>query len=271
MTRLVATLPMYDWPEVRGHTDRLWQRLGEAIADAGIAARADLPDGLSRRDDPFVPWRDPCLVLGQTCGLPFATRLQGQVTLVGSPAYAIAAAPGSYCSVIIAPAASGAPDPLGWEGMRFAYNDDGSQSGVAAWLGELIAAGRGLPRDFTAVRSGSHRQSVRCVADGDAELATIDAVSFELALRHEPAARRVRVLGRTAERPALPVITAPRFAGDVAKLQRAAAEAIRSLDGATRDALLLTGFVPRDEADYAPLRSHWDQARAKGMLAAFAA
>ena len=65
-TGLIAVLPMYDWPEVRGDTDRLWQSLNAALADAGVAS----PARLNRNVAPEAAWPSPQLVLGQTGGLP---------------------------------------------------------------------------------------------------------------------------------------------------------------------------------------------------------
>lgn len=65
-------------------------------------------------------------------------------------------------------------------------------------------AGRGGLR---IVETGGHRASVRAVAEGRADLAAIDCRSWALALRHEPCARRLVVIGWTAERPGLPYVT----------------------------------------------------------------
>jgi hypothetical protein len=81
MTPGPAALPMYDWPELTAATDRLWAALRDGLRAAGVAA----PDALTRDDDPMAGWTDPRLVLGQTCGLPFAGTLAGRVALVGAP------------------------------------------------------------------------------------------------------------------------------------------------------------------------------------------
>ncbi len=60
--------------------------------------------------------------------------------------------------------------------------------------------------------TGSHRNSIRAVASGEAQLAAIDAQSWWLALAHEPAADEVRMAGRSVDVPGLPLITATAFA-----------------------------------------------------------
>ena len=79
----VASLPMYDWPEVEWAHDRLWAAVSERLAARGIAA----PKALDRTRPFDEPWLDPGLVLSQTCGWPYATRLHGMVRLVATPVY----------------------------------------------------------------------------------------------------------------------------------------------------------------------------------------
>lgn len=233
----VASLPMYDWPEVRPATDAWWAALRDALRAQGIPA----PDALSRDGD---HWEDPGLVLGQTCGLPFRRHLRGRVTLLGAPDYGLdGLAPGYYCSVLVVGRDDPAPDGAALRSARYAYNARLSQSGFAA-----LEAALG-PRDpRLGVETGAHRASIRAVAEGAARVAAIDAVSWRLALAHEPAAARLRVLGCTPATPGLPMITA--FGRDPAPFRAAIAAAIAALAPGPRAALGLCGFVPFDEAAY---------------------
>jgi hypothetical protein len=81
----VASLPMYDWPEVRDATDALWAAIRAALIQEGI----DAPTALERDGDPETLWTDPDLVLSQTCGFPYANGLSGKVALIATPAYRI--------------------------------------------------------------------------------------------------------------------------------------------------------------------------------------
>ncbi|MGN6537639.1 MAG: phosphate ABC transporter substrate-binding protein, partial [Mesorhizobium sp.] len=40
MSRFIAALPMYDWPEVRAEVDAQWARLRDALRRRGV----DAPD-----------------------------------------------------------------------------------------------------------------------------------------------------------------------------------------------------------------------------------
>jgi ABC-type phosphate/phosphonate transport system substrate-binding protein len=90
------------------------------------------------------------------------------------------------------------------------------------------------------VETGGHRASIKAVAAGQADLAAIDAVTWELALRHEPAAASLRVIDTTKPTPGLPYICA--LGRDAAPLRAAISAAIDSLDTSVRAALLLRGL-----------------------------
>ncbi len=94
-----------------------------------------------------------------------------------------------------------------------------------------------------------------------ADLAAIDAVTFELLTRHHPdEVAGLRVLGFTAQTPGLPLITAARVGAEgLARLRRAihAAVADETLSGARSD-LLLDGFevLPTGAYDMIPAMHH---------------
>lgn len=243
----LALLPMYDWPEVRAETDALWAAVRERLVAAGISA----PAALSRDGDVEAAWLSPDLVLGQTCGLPFVTRLKDRVALLGTPVYSLEGCPpGDYYSVLVVRAGEPAESLAELRDCCAAYNTVGSQSGYAALLAAVAphAADGGF---FAAMLgTGSHRGSIRAVAAGKATVAAIDAVSWGLALRHEAAARRLRVLDRTAPTPGLPLITARARAGQAAAICAAVEAAVDRLDRPLRAALLLEGFRRRQPAEY---------------------
>ena len=243
-----VSLPMYDWPEVREATDSLWHTIQRHLEQRGI----DAPGALVRNADPEELWTDPTLLLSQTCGYPYANMLADKVTLVGTPAHAVTgAAPGQYFSVLVA-RKSQAPQHLGDLGeMRFAYNMTHSQSGFAAPTRLLASSGHAsLPQP---VETGAHRASIRAVAAAEADWAAIDAVTWELARRHEPAADDLVVFATTPETPALPLITGVGNAGRAGIIADAVEAAIRELDPDARDALFVTGLVRFKPEDYAPL------------------
>lgn len=239
----VASLPMYDLPELREATDSWWRGLARAFRDAGIQG---VPEALDRGDDYRAIWRRPDLVFSQTCGYPLMNGLRGRVRLVATPCYRAPGCEGAnYCSFVVV-RNDGAFDEIeGLRGARCAVNNPDSQSGYSA-LRALVAPHARHGRFFGAVAvSGGHGKSVEMIATGKAEVAAIDCVTYGLLSRHRPAAvEGLRVLCRTPSAPGLPFIT--RLPADddlMVRIQAGLRQAFRD-DGlaAARDALMLTDF-----------------------------
>lgn len=239
---MIASLPMYDRPELRAETDRYWSLIRAELAARGV----DAPEALRRGDAVLMPqWEDAGLILSQTCGFPYRARLHGKVELVGTPDFGNeGCAPGYYRSVLIAKA----DDPRGvfedFDGARIAYNDGLSQSGWAAPINH--AAARGI-RLLPGVETGSHRASFMAVAEGRAELAAIDALTWSLISEFEDVAG-VKVVGATDPTPALPYITAK--GRDAGVIFAAVAAAIDRLSPEDRARLRLRGIVVLPAAAY---------------------
>lgn len=232
---MIASLGMYDRTETAAANDRLWAGIRDGLRARGIAA----PEALTRGDGAYWPaWQAPDLVLSQTCGFPYRARLHGQVTLIGTPDYSLPdCPPGHYRSVFVVRA----DDPRGladFDGLPMAYNEALSQSGWAAPQNHAAAIGLRLRAGLC---TGGHRLSALAVAEGRADLAALDAVTWEMLRRWEPAATRLRVVAATAPTPGLPYIAAP--GADAGAAFAAVAGAIAGLSAEDRDTLLLRGLV----------------------------
>jgi ABC-type phosphate/phosphonate transport system substrate-binding protein len=83
-------------------------------------------------------------------------------------------------------------------------------SGYIALERMLKEQGADLDIFVDRIVSGGHRKSIRMVAEGLADVATIDCKSWQLAKQYEPAARDLAVVGWTPMRKGLPFITARR-------------------------------------------------------------
>jgi len=245
----LAQLPMYDWPEIAPTTDALWAAIRDALRQRGISA----PTALDRSHPVEDGWCSARLVLSQTCGLPLVHQLSGQVQVLGSFAYEGARPAGNYHSVIITHA--GHDERLiSLRGKRVVINSDDSYSGCLA-LKCLLASFDATPGFFNSVQvSGSHRESIRAVVAGSADVAAIDCISWQLAQRYEPDASKLRVIAQTPSRPGLPLITARRTpAGAVGIMREAIAVALTTLDSKTAAMTGISGFLPRDETDYSAI------------------
>ena len=222
---------MYDRAETAAANDALW---------SAIRARLGFgPATLTRAGDLWPLWQSPDLLLAQTCGLPFRAKLHSRVTLVGTPDYGLPGCPpGFYRSVFVARAGDKG-DLAAFAARPFAYNEGLSQSGWGAPHAHFAAAGVEIgPR----LETGAHANSAEAVAEGRADIASLDALTWTLLQEHRPElAQGLRELERTAPTPVLPYITAP--TRDPAPLFDAIAGAIGDLSDADRGLLHLKGLV----------------------------
>ena len=245
----IASLVMYDWPEVAAANDALWTFVAGRLKSQGIEAPAWLDR--TRRYDEL--WLSPDLLLAQTCGYPFATHLRGKVQLLGTPCYGAPGCDGAnYCSVVIASRSSGIASLAEIVEATAAINSEHSQSGYWALRAAIAATPDGRPPS-RAILTGGHRDSLRLVATGKADVAAIDAVAWALAGRFEPEAlATVRVIASSPSATGLPVISALGTPdATVAALREALAAAIAAPALASaRAALFLTGFEQLAESAY---------------------
>ncbi len=249
---------MYDWPEVRGATDAFWAVLRAALRVRGLAA----PEALERRRGLMEVWTDPRLVLGQTCGLPFVRHLAGRVAVVGALDYGLpGCAPGEYRSAVVVRAEDARQGLEAFRGARLALNATDSQSGYAAMLHHVAPLAEGGRFFGAAVVTGSHAGSAALVAEGGADIAALDHVSWDLWRRHRGDGG-LRVLMVTDPTPGLPLVTA----GEVGPVRAAVAEAVEGLPEAVREALGIRGFREYDAADYAMIGARLAAAEARVTL-----
>ncbi|OYU18574.1 MAG: hypothetical protein CFE34_09900 [Rhodobacteraceae bacterium PARR1] len=232
---MIAALPMYDRPELTGATDRYWALIRDGLRAQGIAA----PNALRRGDAELMPqWLMPDLLVSQTCGFPYRARLHGKVRLVGTPDFGVEGCPpGYYRSVLIARADDPRQALADFDGVAMAYNDALSQSGWAAPQNHAAALGLRFP---AGIMTGGHAASLLAVAEGRADLAALEAVTFRLLSRSEAAAAAVKVVAMTDPTPGLPYICAEAVDADV--VFDAIAAAIPALEAADRAALGLRGL-----------------------------
>ena len=246
----LAALPMYDWPEVRAATDTIW---------AGLAAelrkrRFNAPASLAREMPDDVIWRDPQLLIAQTCGYPFVTELQDRVRIVATPAYNADGCMGShYCSHIVVRDDEQAQTLHEMAGRTVAINAMCSQSGFAA-LHKAVSELQGPAPFFAAATfTGGHRRSLQAVADGAADIAAVDAVCWAMARRYLPdLTARLKSIATTARTPGLPLVTArSRSDRDVDLIVEALEDCLADPGMAEARQLLFLQAVERiPEADY---------------------
>jgi ABC-type phosphate/phosphonate transport system substrate-binding protein len=237
---VIVALAMYPFAHLRDSYDQLWQGIRRRLAEA--------PDELDREVDLYESWRRDDLLLGQTCGWPLVTTLS-QLTVVG--AFDVAApfaSLGRYRSVLVGSRAQSPAELLAMSGTA-AVNGLESLSG---WISLCAACGT---RPERVLVTGSHGESLRAVAEGRAQLASIDALSFEFLLEsNRPMASLVHIVGHGPSVPSLPLVVGPVWAHRRDELRAA-------IDGAVGEPgladvcarLRIRGFVRLDRIDYETL------------------
>ncbi|MEM8576314.1 MAG: PhnD/SsuA/transferrin family substrate-binding protein [Pseudomonadota bacterium] len=231
---MIAALPMYDLPHARAAHDSYWQAIAAHLPGA--------PTALTRDGDLLSIWQSDELLLAQTCGLPYRARLHGAVTLVGTPDYGLTGCPpGHYRSVLVT--------RPGWEGdagaATLAFNEPLSQSGWAAAQNAGLGKGKVL-------QTGAHAASARAVAEGGADIAAIDALTWSMLQTEEPGLTgALTVRNQTPPTPGLPYITAKHR--DPAPIAAAIRDAIGTLTPEDCATLHLKGLMDIPKADYMAL------------------
>ncbi len=239
---MIAAFPMYLRAENTAAHDAFWSLIHDALRDRGIAAPPTLSDGA----DTMALWSRPDMVLSQICNLPYRAVFKDKITLIGAMDHGLPdARPGEYYSVMIARA----DDPRDhFADVRFALNDPLSNSGWC--MPGLWAAARGTGF-ATTIQTGSHLASARAVAEGRADLAGIDAVTWQMLEKWEDFTTGLRVVGRTDPSPGISFCTAG--AVDPAPYLAALSNALTALAAQDRETLALHGIIPLPRDRYLDL------------------
>jgi ABC-type phosphate/phosphonate transport system substrate-binding protein len=257
----VAFLPMYAVRGAQAHADVLWDGLRDAIRSGAI----DAPERVAHFASRLEGWLHPDLILGQTCGLPYITKLCDSVELVGTPDYDVEGCPpGFYHSTLVASSADPRTQLSEFPGCTLAINGKDSQSGYGAIMLASAPYARGGRFFQRAIHSGSHETSMRLVASGLADIAAIDSVTWRMSRRFDSHSSGLKAIGTTEPVPGLPFIAA---AGKpAAKLFDAVRTGIAALPEATRQAFGLKDVLPLQRRDYEVIMSNLAQAEALHSL-----
>jgi ABC-type phosphate/phosphonate transport system substrate-binding protein len=208
---------MYDFPWTATANDALWAAISARLAEAGVRA----PARLARGGDLATLWRDPGLIFGQTCGYPYASGLKDAVTLIATPEYSFPGCEGaSHRSFLIRRVSDSRRRLCEFRGATAALNAYDSNTGMNLFRGTIAPVAAGARFFSSILITGSHEASVAAVAEGRADLASIDCVSLALLKRGRPELiERVAVFAETPRSPGLPFIAS-------ASLDRSTIEAV---------------------------------------------
>ncbi|KAI1296465.1 ABC-type phosphate/phosphonate transport system, periplasmic component [Xylaria venustula] len=256
MSGFIAAIPMYDWPECQAEVDIQWVDLRDRLRAAGVEApdrlvrrNAEMPSvpggirdsegNIIAPDPATLPpdeldlhtlWRHPSLLLAQACWGPMELGLARHVEVVGQQDYSNVDGGTAelYSSAVVArritddvPAPrDGKPNlPLGeLRGKRLAFNSTDSMSGIIGLERDLASLNEDMGIFSERIQSGGHRNSIVAVAEGTADVAAVDCLTWQLAKHFEPASKALAVVGWTARRKGLPFIASRNVAPQVVQL-----------------------------------------------------
>lgn len=260
----VASLPWYDFAELRPHTDAWWGGIARHLRAVGVE---DVPDRLDRGDY-AAHWRRSDLLLSQSCGYDLLYEHAERLVPVATPCYAAAGCEGPrYRSAVLVRADSPVERFEDLRGQRAAVNQASSHSGPNA-MRPLAAK---LQRDgafFGEVReTGAHVESLAALRGQRVDAACVDVVVLELLERERPAAvSGLRRVASTSSAPAPPYVTARATPAARLRLLRSALHAAAADPelAAARHALGIRGFEVLPASGYDELREFEQLALAVG-------
>ena len=244
MTQHHLELLMYTAPEpIRAANERWVSRILEHLGHSRLnAASLSLPE----------LWLSPDLLLTQTCGYPLMTLLRDQVRIVGRPRYELPdASAGNHCSLILSRADDVRKTLADFRGSRGVINSEDSNSGMNLLRQRLALLQRDGQFFATVGISGAHRESLRWLRDGRADLAAVDSVTYAYLAQHAPEdVSGLRMVARSALSPTLPFITVATATDEqVEHLREVMNRALRELPDVAQ-ILGLPEVLPASESDY---------------------
>ena len=206
-----------------------------------------------RFETDFNMLRNPQMLLGHTCGYPLMRNLQADCYPICVPLFDVDGCQGKYYSSHIVVAADDrATKLLDCRGMTAAINGQDSNSGMNV-LRHAVALLGNTPFFSKVVVSGSHLNSLSAVANGEADVAAIDSVSFAFIKDEWPAlVERVKTIGYSEATCGLPLVIPfseqnnPDSRGITEQLNRA----LSRISDKHRETLHLTGFESVVFEDY---------------------
>jgi ABC-type phosphate/phosphonate transport system substrate-binding protein len=256
---VIASLPMYDWPEIRAATHAWWH---------GIARHVGVDCALTCDGDYSALWRRDDLIFSQTCGYPFTHDFATGLQLIATPHYAAdGCVDANYCSMVFARSKPARIVDL--RASIAAVNTKDSMSGMLA-LKLVFAPFARAGRFFRgAIESGSHIASLKMVRDGSADVCAVDAVCVALAHRYRSDLLDGLVeIARSPSVPGLPYVTSTSTSAAMLERLRVGLKAALA-DPAlaeARQALLINGASLLARSDYAAIPALEQAMEAQGGL-----
>jgi ABC-type phosphate/phosphonate transport system substrate-binding protein len=258
MTRLVASLGMYDHPAQQGANDRIWSAIARILRTRGVEG---VPDVLDRTRHVHDLWRDTSLLFGQACGYPLIADDSLALQVIALPIYDVPGATNSdatHASVLVARANDGHSLLSDYRDTRAAINDPQSNTGMNLFRATLAPIAETDVFFASVVQTGSHRASVAAITAADADIAAIDTVTYATLIRHEPdLTAPLKIVARSPASPTLPFVTSANTSIETIAALRLALQQVMTDPRLADDraVLALAGIVTANVDALAPILS----------------
>jgi ABC-type phosphate/phosphonate transport system substrate-binding protein len=237
---------MYPFESVRWAWDALWAAVHDRVAW--------LPAELAHSGDVHARWADPDCLVNHVCGWPLARWFADEHRVLGAFSLTIPEADGHrYRTSLVSPHDVALADLIAADVHAVANSVD-SLSGWISLLSATVGEHDAWPGEVTF--TGAHVESLRALAGGEADLASIDSWSLALIEPEQPelVTGLVRLgLGPWIPSPAITVrATVP--VDEAEQLAQALVDVLADESSASiRQALVIDGFVRLTIDDYRPV------------------
>ena len=221
-----ASFPWYDLPSVRWANDTLWHATG-------------YPGRLNRHQAAPELWHDPDLLVTQSCGLDLFLS-EAPIEPIAAPVFDLDCEPGMYFSHIVG----------NINGRVAAVNSLSSRSGWSALLS--------ICTPQRVIVTGSHQASIKALKTGIADVAAIDAVTWNIIARDLPAMiAGLEIVERSSNAPSPPYVV--RRGTDHEEVFQSLHNALASPESLdAKNALFLKGIIPVQRQHYSSILNQYE-------------
>ena len=243
-----ATLGMYAFTTAQ---QAAWQQLFDRFSDLSTVVHGSVTLSFDHNPERLL---EAGLWFGHTCGYPLMTGLQDHVSPFCVPLFDVPGTKGKlYSSRFIVAADSDILTIADSRGRVAAMNNPDSNSGMNVFR-RAVAEVSGAAKFFDrVVTSGGHLYSLEAVAMGEADIAAIDCVSYQLILDWRPdLCAGLRAIGDSVHTCGLPLVI-PRaevIGVDAPGMTERLNKALALCDSAVHKTLHLAGFASVGLEDY---------------------
>jgi ABC-type phosphate/phosphonate transport system substrate-binding protein len=260
-----ASLPMYNFPEMRSANAQFWEALCGLLRKTGVSG---VPETLLFERGPVPARLETEMLFSQTCGYPLETVFKGQAVRLGAPVYDVPGCAGAtHCAFFVVRADAPAQCLDDLRGGVFLLNSPLSNSGMNLPRRALADIAGGKPFFHQVIDTGGHPASLERLVRGDGDVASIDCVTYAFWRRYRPeTAARVRVLGATPPSPSIPFVTSIATPAPTVPILRAALRRVATEPryAAARLGLKIVGIEDVPDDAYRGLLDYEKEAAALG-------